>query len=72
MLTLVYLSEGGALLDIGDLVSYADQKQDDYLVDPDQDDDDSDIEDITIKPTDNLILVGHVEGEASILEVYGE
>lgn len=32
--------------------------------------DDSDKEDDLIKPTDNLILVGHVEGDASILEVY--
>lgn len=32
--------------------------------------DDSDKEDDAIKPTDNLILVGHVEGDASILEVY--
>ena len=32
----------------------------------------SDIEDEIIKPNDNLLLVGHVEGNASILEVYGE
>ena len=34
-------------------------------------DDASDAEDFEIRPTDNLILVGHVEGDASILEVYG-
>ena len=34
-------------------------------------DSESDTEDIRIKPTDNLILVGHVEGNASILEIYG-
>lgn len=34
--------------------------------------DDSDKEDDYIKKTDNLILVGHVEGAASILEVYGK
>lgn len=34
--------------------------------------DDSEKEDDIIKPTDNLILVGHVEGDASILEVYGK
>ncbi|XP_066137795.1 periodic tryptophan protein 1 homolog [Euwallacea fornicatus] len=32
--------------------------------------DDSEKEDDLIKATDNLILVGHVEGDASILEVY--
>ncbi|XP_044255821.1 periodic tryptophan protein 1 homolog [Tribolium madens] len=32
--------------------------------------DDSDKEDEIIKPNDNLILVGHVEGDASSLEVY--
>ncbi|XP_030032217.2 periodic tryptophan protein 1 homolog [Manduca sexta] len=31
---------------------------------------DSDEEDDIIKPTDNLLLVGHVESDASILEVY--
>lgn len=35
-------------------------------------DDDSEKEDDIIKPNDNLLLVGHVEGDASILEVYGE
>lgn len=33
---------------------------------------DSDEEDDVIKPTDNLILVGHVEGVSPILEVYGK
>ncbi|KAG5884791.1 hypothetical protein JTB14_010854 [Gonioctena quinquepunctata] len=32
--------------------------------------DDSEKEDDLIKPSDNLILVGHVEGDSSILEVY--
>lgn len=32
---------------------------------------DSDAEDDIIKPEDNLIAVAHVEGDASILEVYG-
>lgn len=31
---------------------------------------DSDEEDDIIKPEDNLLLVGHVESDASILEVY--
>lgn len=38
----------------------------------DDEDDKSDEEDFKIKSTDNLLLVGHVEGNASILEVYGQ
>lgn len=34
--------------------------------------DDSDKEDDIIKPDDNLILVGRVDGDASIFEVYGK
>lgn len=33
---------------------------------------DSDEEDDIIKPEDNLLLVGHVESDASILEVYSK
>jgi len=57
-------------LNIGQLVAFADPKDDPYLLRPEQDDDASDVEDFKIKPTDNLIVVGHVEGDASILEVY--
>lgn len=35
------------------------------------DDEDSEKEDDIIKPDDNLVLIGHVEGDASILEVFG-
>lgn len=35
------------------------------------DDEDSDKEDDIIKPDDNLVLIGHVERDASILEVFG-
>jgi hypothetical protein len=51
-------------------MAHADQREDKYLINPDADDDQSDIEDNIIKPDDNLLLVGHVEGNASILEVY--
>lgn len=34
-------------------------------------DNDSEAEDDIIKSTDNLVLVGHVEDDASILEVFG-
>ncbi|XP_053674920.1 periodic tryptophan protein 1 homolog [Anopheles nili] len=43
------------------------------VVDPEeniQDDDDSDAEDEIIKPTDNLILVGHVQNDSASMEVY--
>ena len=59
-------------LSLANLMSHANPRDDQYLVNPDMDDDQSDIEDSNIKPTDNLLLVGHVEGNASILEVYGK
>lgn len=37
----------------------------------DSEDEDSEKEDDIIKPDDNLVIVGHVEGDASILEVFG-
>ena len=72
-------TSGDGGLGIGSLVTFSDPRQDPYLSVPDGKNDDnfdlesnSDLEDIKIKPTDNLVLVGHVEGNASILEVYGE
>lgn len=38
----------------------------------DSEDEDSEKDDDIIKPTDNLVLVGHIVDEASILEVYGK
>uniref|UniRef100_A0A182WCM1 Anaphase-promoting complex subunit 4 WD40 domain-containing protein n=1 Tax=Anopheles minimus TaxID=112268 RepID=A0A182WCM1_9DIPT len=43
------------------------------VVDPEEnigDDEDSDAEDEIIKPTDNLILVGHVQNDSASMEVY--
>ena len=64
---------------IGSLVTFSDPRQDPYLSIGDVKNEEnfdlesnSDLEDIKIKPTDNLVLVGHVEGNASILEVYGK
>ena len=61
---------GASAFGIGDLVF--DPKDDEYQQEAVADDDASDAEDFEIRPTDNLILVGHVEGDASILEVYGK
>ena len=40
---------------------------------PETDSEDSDAEpdEFTVKPTDNLILVGHVDDDVTMLEVYG-
>lgn len=57
--------------DLGNLISHANPRDDPYLVNPDMEDDQSDIEDYTIKDSDNLLLVGHVDGNAAVLEVYG-
>ena len=57
--------------DLANLISHANPRDDPYLVNPDMDDDLSDIEDYTIKDSDNLLLVGHVDGNAAVLEVYG-
>ncbi|XP_075234517.1 periodic tryptophan protein 1 homolog [Lycorma delicatula] len=54
-----------SLFGIGNLVADVD---DDYKI---RDEDyDSEEEDDKIKPTDNLIAVGHVEGDASVLEIF--
>lgn len=44
-------------------------------IDPNEhlsDADDSEAEDDVIKPSDNLVLVGHVDDDAASLEVYGK
>jgi hypothetical protein len=61
-----------AVLSIDDLAVYSSDHGDPYVTLSRNEDDDSEKEDDMINPKDNLILVGHVEGDASILEVYGE
>jgi hypothetical protein len=61
-----------AVLSIGDLAIYPSDAGDPYVSLSRSEDDDSEKEDDIINPKDNLILVGHVEGDASILEVYGK
>jgi hypothetical protein len=41
-----------------------------YVTKP-EDEDSEEEEDFNLLPTDNLIAVGHVEGDAAILEIYG-
>jgi len=55
---------------LGDLTVYADPSEDPYLDPQQQDEDEEDVEDFKIRGTDNLVLVGHVEGDSSTLEVY--
>ncbi|KAJ8933190.1 hypothetical protein NQ318_022684 [Aromia moschata] len=54
-----------SLLGISSLAELPTEAEDNF-----SESDDSEKEDDIIKKTDNLILVGHVEGDASILEVY--
>lgn len=63
-------TDANPVLAIGNLAVYASNSGDPYVTLGKSDDDDSEKEDDIIKPEDNLILVGHVEGDASILEVY--
>jgi hypothetical protein len=60
-----------AVLGIGNLAVYSSNCADPYVT-LGRNEDDSEKEDDMINSKDNLILVGHVEGDASILEVYGE
>lgn len=64
-----YDEESGSIhCSIGNITTF-DNYGRDPLVTKD-DDEDSEKEDDGIKSTDNLVLVGHVDGDASILEVY--
>ncbi|XP_029652184.1 periodic tryptophan protein 1 homolog [Octopus sinensis] len=53
---------------IGNLVYFADNKEDPYI--NDHDEPDSDDENVMIKPSDNLIAVARTIKDASLLEVY--
>uniref|UniRef100_A0A6M2DNG7 Putative wd40 domain protein n=1 Tax=Xenopsylla cheopis TaxID=163159 RepID=A0A6M2DNG7_XENCH len=63
-----------SVLGIGSIALIGDAETESYFNKRDRDDDvddsDSEAEDDIIKSDDNLILVGHVEGDSSILEVY--
>lgn len=55
---------------LGKLTVHADSKDDPNLKGK-EDDSASESENQKILPTDNLITVGHIDGDAAILEVYG-
>lgn len=55
---------------IESLTVFSDEKQDPYVTKP-EDEDSEEEDDFNLLPTDNLIAVGHVEGDAAILEIYG-
>jgi len=60
----------GRLFGLGDLTVYVDPSEDPYIDQEQPDEDEDDIEDFKIRGTDNLVLTGHVEGDAATLEVY--
>lgn len=63
-----YDEESGSIhCNIGNIISLGKDGKDPLLT---GDDNDSEEEDDIIKPDDNLVLIGHVEGDASILEVF--
>ncbi|XP_043499562.1 periodic tryptophan protein 1 homolog [Polistes fuscatus] len=54
---------------IGNIVSFGEDGKD-PLIKSEETDDDSEKEDDIIKSDDNLVLIGHVDGDASILEIF--
>ncbi|KAK0176489.1 hypothetical protein PV328_000620 [Microctonus aethiopoides] len=66
-----YDNEGGDIqCHIGGLAVINPDGKDPYVTVGDSEDEDSEKDDDIIKPDDNLVLFGRVEGDASILEVY--
>lgn len=64
------LDDDNVLMGIQNLTVFTDEKQDPYLTQP-NDEDSEEEDDFNLLPTDNLIAVGHIEGDAAILEIYG-
>lgn len=63
----ILVSESDAnALGIGSLAELPNEAEENF-----SESDDSEKEDDIIKPNDNLILVGRIDGDASIFEVYG-
>jgi len=62
--------EDNVLMGMENLTVFADENQDPYVTEP-NDDDSEEEGDFNLLPSDNLIAVGHVEGDAAILEIHG-
>lgn len=59
------------LMGMENLTVYTDQAQDPYITAGDNEEDSEEEDDFNLLPTDNLIAVGHIEGDAAILEIHG-
>lgn len=60
------------LMGMENLAVFTDEKDDPYITNRDAASDSEEEDDFNLLPTDNLIAVGHVEGDAAILEIYGK
>jgi len=61
--------DDNVLMGMENLTVFADENQDPYVTEA-NDDDSEEEGDFNLLPTDNLIAVGHVEGDAAILEIH--
>lgn len=58
------------MMGMENLTMYTTKGSDPYLTNNGESDSEEE-DDFNLLPTDNLIAVGHIEGDAAILEVYG-
>ena len=66
----MFTDDDNILMGIESLAVFSNEADDPYMTNKD-DADSEEEEDFNLLPTDNLVAVGHVEGDAAILEVYG-
>ena len=64
--------DDNVLMGMENLAVYTDQTQDPFITADGDDDDSEEEDDFNLLPTDNLIAVGHIEGDAAILEIHGD
>ena len=69
MCVVVGADDDNVLMGMENLTVFADNTEDPYVTNKDSDDSEEE-DDFNLLPTDNMIAVGHVEGDAAILEVY--